>query len=101
MHRLLALICLLLVTAIQAEPHPPRTFNEAKKIAWDLYAQQSVKFYCDCRYQGNRGDLASCGYQPRKQLQRAARIEWEHTANTGEPHINVVIIAKPKFLTGL
>ena len=71
---LLLLCCITLPTLAE----PPRTFAEAKKIAWSLYAQQSVEFYCGCRYNGNRVDLKSCGYQPRKNPQRAARIEWEH-----------------------
>lgn len=69
---LLALAC----TGIQAAP--PRTFVEAKKVAWALYAAQSVEFYCGCTYSGNRVNLKSCGYVPRKNPQRAARIEWEH-----------------------
>ena len=71
---LLLLCCVALPTLAE----PPRTFAEAKKIAWSLYAQQSVEFYCGCRYNGNRVDLKSCGYQPRKNPRRAARIEWEH-----------------------
>ncbi|MDG9925244.1 MULTISPECIES: endonuclease I family protein [unclassified Pseudomonas] len=72
---LLLLACCLALPALAA---PPRTFSEAKKIAWQLYTQQSVEFYCGCRYSGNRVDLKSCGYRPRKNPQRAARIEWEH-----------------------
>ncbi|MFV0283756.1 MAG: endonuclease [Castellaniella sp.] len=39
--------------------------------------------YCGCTWQwtgksGGRVDLASCGYTPRKNANRAARIEWEH-----------------------
>ena len=56
----------------------PRTFQEAKKVAWKLYAGHEKTFYCGCEYKGNRVDLASCGYQPRKNAQRAARVEWEH-----------------------
>lgn len=62
----------------QAEITPPRNFAEAKRMLWPLYAKQSVEFYCGCRYQGNQVDLASCGYIPRKNANRAARIEWEH-----------------------
>lgn len=72
---LLLLACCLALPALAA---PPRTFSEAKKIAWQLYAHQSVEFYCGCRYSGNRIDLQSCGYQPRKNPQRAERLEWEH-----------------------
>lgn len=40
-------------------------------------------FYCGCatsRHGASGGsvDLASCGYQPRKNPDRAARLEWEH-----------------------
>lgn len=37
-----------------------------------------MDFYCGCAFEGNRIDLASCGYIPRKQPKRAARVEWEH-----------------------
>ena len=76
------LFALLLASAGQA--NAPRTFSEAKKIGWKLYARQSVEFYCGCRYSGNRVDLASCGYKPRKNANRARRIEWEHIVGTGD-----------------
>ena len=69
---------LLCGPALAAEIQPPRTFQEAKKIAWRLYAGHQTTFYCGCEYQGNRVDLASCGYQPRKNANRAERVEWEH-----------------------
>lgn len=56
----------------------PRTFNEAKKIAWKIYAEAPYDIYCGCPYQGNRFDLEACGYTPRKQPRRAERVEWEH-----------------------
>ena len=64
--------------ALDAHAQAPRTFSEAKTIAWKLYAPQSTEFYCGCKYTGNRIDLASCGYVPRKNAKRAQRIEWEH-----------------------
>ncbi|MDH4559955.1 endonuclease I family protein [Pseudomonas sp. BN411] len=76
MIRSILLFCLLFSAATEAAA--PRTFNEAKKVAWKLYATHPVEFYCGCRYQGNRVDLKSCGYVPRKAPQRAKRIEWEH-----------------------
>lgn len=57
---------LLLFTAMGAQAAAPRTFNEAKKVAWKLYAPQSTEFYCGCKYTGNKVDLAACGYVPRK-----------------------------------
>lgn len=76
MSRLLTLLCLLL--ALPAAADAPQNFSAAKKIAWRLYAERPSTFYCGCAYSGNRVDLASCGYQPRKQLRRAQRLEWEH-----------------------
>ncbi|MBF7140926.1 MULTISPECIES: endonuclease [Pseudomonas] len=72
----LAGLCLLAITPALAEA--PRTFSEAKKAGWRLYAPQSTEFYCGCKYTGNKVDLKSCGYVPRKNLARASRIEWEH-----------------------
>lgn len=72
----LALLCLTFFTPALAEP--PRSFSAAKKIGWRLYARQSVEFYCGCKFSGKRVDLNSCGYVPRKNAKRAARIEWEH-----------------------
>ena len=76
MFRYLILLCLL--TTSLAHASAPRTFNEAKKVAWKLYAKNPVEFYCGCRFSGNKVDLKSCGYVPRKNPERAARIEWEH-----------------------
>lgn len=63
--------------AVTAHAQAPKTFSEAKKIAWKLYEPQSTEFYCGCKYNGNRVDLKACGYVPRKNANRAARIEWE------------------------
>jgi len=77
MKKLTLLLCFSLV-ASPLFAAPPRTFSEAKKIAWKLHAPESVEFYCGCRYNGKDVDLESCGYIPRKNPQRASRIEWEH-----------------------
>lgn len=76
MYRLALLFALLLPFVALADG--PRNFREAKKIAWKIYAERPVDFYCGCAFKGNRIDLASCGYIPRKQPKRAARVEWEH-----------------------
>lgn len=75
---LLSTLLLLCGSALAADIQPPRTFKEAKKIAWKLYAGHETTFYCGCEYKGNRVDLKSCGYQPRKNTNRAGRVEWEH-----------------------
>ncbi len=76
MPHLLVLFCLLF--ALPAFAEAPQSFNAAKKIAWQIYAARPTTFYCQCHYSGNRVDLDSCGYHPRKQQRRAQRVEWEH-----------------------
>ena len=74
------------LSLLLALTHPAQalTFVEAKKALRQLYAQhpEQTSFYCGCdiRYQGKKmvPDLASCGYEVRKQPERANRIEWEH-----------------------
>jgi deoxyribonuclease-1 len=72
------IVLLFLLVALPTHADAPRTFVAAKKIAWKLYSERPETFYCGCKYQGNRVDLASCGYTPRKSLNRASRVEWEH-----------------------
>ena len=55
---------LFLFIALGAQAGAPRTFSEAKKVAWTLYAPQSTEFYCGCKYTGNKVNLAACGYVP-------------------------------------
>lgn len=74
----LTLLLFSLLSLSLAHADAPRTFREAKKAAWKIYAERPVDFYCGCQYQGKRIDLESCGYRPRKQPKRAARVEWEH-----------------------
>ena len=58
----------------------PQTFEEAKRIARDIYDTKGerVTFYCGCNYTDNDVDPESCGFKPRKNEKRADRIEWEH-----------------------
>lgn len=48
---MLRCLLLLLLLAIQSTSaaSAPRTFAEAKKAAWKLYAGNPVEFYCGCR----------------------------------------------------
>jgi len=60
-------------------PRTPGTFEEAKRVLYDqVYRDRRLTFYCGCTYSGRRVDLASCGLQPRKNVDRAARLEAEH-----------------------
>ncbi len=65
-----------LVSGVKAVGH--RDFNGAKKVLPRLYAGMEEEFYCGCRYSGKAVDWQSCGFAPRKNAERASRIEWEH-----------------------
>lgn len=58
------------------------SFQQAKNYAAALNEDAPGTFYCGCKinWQGKKGipDLSSCGYQVRKSIVRAERIEWEH-----------------------
>jgi len=79
-------LCLSLVTHAYAAP--PATFTEAKVVAkqrvyFDQGASAIGELYCGCKWtwvgkSGGRVDAQSCGYQTRKQQNRAERTEWEH-----------------------
>ena len=55
-----------------------RDFRRAKEILPSIYTGLEQDFYCGCPYQGKDMNLASCGYQVRKQAARAKKLEWEH-----------------------
>ncbi|GAA0794229.1 endonuclease [Marinobacterium sediminicola] len=89
------LVALLCLSPVAAEP--PSSFASAKKIlAADLYrSEQRITFYCGCRFDEQpvpdkpdrtrlTPDAESCGLQPRKNANRAARIEWEHVVPAWE-----------------
>lgn len=61
----------------------PSDFDEAKRLAERVYSVKPETFYCGCRIEWNksgkdRPNLASCGYEIRKNGPRANQIEWEH-----------------------
>ncbi len=61
---------------------PPSSFSKAKKVISQIYHDHQSTFYCGCAYNKVDGklrtDLDSCGYMPRKNANRAGRVEWEH-----------------------
>jgi deoxyribonuclease-1 len=60
-------------------PQTPATFQDAKQLAWGVYAEHRRTFYCDCDFGADRALLtAACGYVPLEDTERAHRIEWEH-----------------------
>ncbi|EPG7065414.1 deoxyribonuclease I [Serratia marcescens] len=80
MLRRILFIAVFAAGAVQA--HGINNFSQAKAAAAKINQDAPGSFYCGCRidWQGKKGipDLAGCGYQVRKNAQRAQRIEWEH-----------------------
>lgn len=68
--------------SFSAVAEPPSSFSKSKRILAGLYASNPVSFYCGCDYRAKEKKLVpeweSCGFIPRKNANRAARIEWEH-----------------------
>lgn len=83
-----ALIILLSFALTVPTLAQPSSFRQAKELMREqVYHDQSQSaegsFYCGCQWRwvgesGGQVDAASCGYQVRKQANRATRIEWEH-----------------------
>lgn len=77
--------CLLaLVVSSSVVAGPPSSFSQAKRLAAGIYQDQAVTFYCDCRFEAKTVDPSACGYEPRKQPKRGARVEWEHVVPAWE-----------------
>ncbi|WP_163391440.1 endonuclease [Enterovibrio norvegicus] len=79
---LLLLSALLISPLAMSAPEHPQSFSKAKRLAQKIYLDHPTSFYCGCdiQWQGKKGvpELDTCGYQVRKQMKRANRIEWEH-----------------------
>jgi deoxyribonuclease I len=62
-----------------AQADYPSSFEAAKREMWRVYKDHRVDQYCGCPLGSrNAPDLKACGYEPRKNAQRAARTEAEH-----------------------
>ncbi len=76
------LLLIFLFHSINTLASPPQSSSSAKKAAHRVYADYQKTFYCGCDYHKIEGklrvDWSSCDYQPRKNANRARRVEWEH-----------------------
>ncbi|PBC67800.1 deoxyribonuclease-1 [Fibrobacter sp. UWS1] len=82
---ILAWILGILSVACARMPESPQHYNFAnakKQMDRIYYGDLRVTVYCGCTYKNNKKpneiDFESCGFQPRKNENRASRIEWEH-----------------------
>lgn len=75
-------------SALSLNNYHQNNFQQAKTYAAQVNADAPGTFYCGCKisWKGKKGipDLNSCGYQVRKNANRAARIEWEHVVPAWE-----------------
>lgn len=53
-------------------------FSEAKRLIVPIQNKHPYTIYCRCHYEGKEIDFKSCGYVPKKDDNRAHRLEWEH-----------------------
>lgn len=59
--------------------NPLPNFQEAKKIAKQIFQDNRKTFYCGCTFdKHNKVDTDSCGYIIQQDKRRASRLEWEH-----------------------
>ncbi|MDX2421300.1 MAG: endonuclease [Amphritea sp.] len=74
-------LCVWLLSACVVADSGP-SFSKSKRLLAKMYQEHPVSFYCGCDYKtaGKKlvPDWNSCGYTPRKNANRAGRIEWEH-----------------------
>lgn len=91
MNRLMNIIAALVLGALSftVNAEHPSSFSKAKKLLdSEIYTDHKLTFYCGCTYapqlkENGKGkrltpEHESCGFSPRKQEKRAARVEWEH-----------------------
>lgn len=89
MYRYLSIAAVVLSAAFSgpALAEGINSFSQAKAAAVKVHADAPGTFYCGCKinWQGKKGvvDLQSCGYQVRKNENRASRVEWEHVVPPG------------------
>lgn len=53
-------------------------FRMAKQKIKNVFSDDQKTLYCGCRYQKKKILWESCGYRPKKDVERAKRMEWEH-----------------------
>ncbi len=88
MKYILILLCLFLssISYSQELVHKNQSFSHSKKLMKKVYYDNQYSFYCGCKYDYKQingkektvVDMASCGYTPRKNVERGEYIEWEH-----------------------
>lgn len=79
MKRLSVWLLCLISSVSYSQNQKIQNFNKAKKVLWGLHeGLNSRTLYCDCKYTGRLVDHDSCGYKPKRNNERAKRVEWEH-----------------------
>lgn len=71
---------ILLTGASCSYTQSPTSFEQAKHIAGELFANHAVTLYCQCQYSSSQKeiDLGSCNMSAAGDIKRAHKMEWEH-----------------------
>ena len=77
-HLLIILSILLLSSNAYSQNTQITSFSKSKKLLLKVYQDNPFTLYCSCKFKGKKPNLSSCGYIPKKDKNRANRIEWEH-----------------------
>lgn len=81
-YKMTSLLMLFFSIFAMAADYKQQSFSSAKRMSIQINKDAPGSFYCGCtiHWQNKKGfaDLNSCGYLPRKNPQRATKIEWDH-----------------------
>jgi len=79
---LIAMLATVSSSKDKIHTHHYKDFRHIKLLAQKIHANAPHSFYCGCKITWTKKQgipkLKSCGYQIRKNENRASRIEWEH-----------------------
>ena len=77
--RILSLLLVILFLPTTTFSEPPKNFDQAKRLAREIFSDMRITVYCGCNYDRELNvDQKSCGYTPRKNEKRASKVQWEH-----------------------
>ncbi len=76
---LLLILAFISVPSARAQNSRIDSFNEAKKLLLQqVYYDHRKTFYCGCDFTPDKKVIPSNGYTPKKDWDRACRLEWDH-----------------------
>ena len=72
------LLSIIISTSSFSQNKGIKSYSKSKKLLLMIYDSNAFSFYCGCSFKLKIPNLYSCGYIPKKDNERANRIELEH-----------------------